>query len=952
MPGIPREVIEHSLHVKEDAKPIKQRLRRFAQDRKDAIKEELTKLLAAGFIKEVLHPDWLANPVLVRKKTGQWRMCVDYTDLNKSCPKDPFGLPRIDQVVDLTAGCELLSFLDCYSGYHQIRLKESDCLKTSFITPFGAYCYITMPFGLKNAGATYQRMIQRCFSIQIGHNIEAYVDDVVVKTKQKDDLIADLEETFTSIRAFKMKLNPEKCIFGVPSGKLLGFMVSQRGIQANPEKINAILNMKPPSSQKDVQKLTGCMAALSRFVSRLGEWGMPFFKLMKKSDNFQWGPEAQKAFEDFKKLLTTPPVLASPRPQEPLLLYVSATSQVVSTVLVVEREEEGHIQKVQRPIYFVSEVLADSKTIRKLSHYFQSHSVTVVTSSPLGDILHNREENGRIAKWALELMSLDISFKPRTSIKSQALADFLAEWTECQEDMPEEKMEYWTMHFDGSKRLTGTGAGVVLISPTGERLSYVLWINFSASHNVAEYEALLHGLRIAISLGIRRLIVRGDSQLVVNQVMKEWSCLDDNMTAYRQEVRKLENKFDGLELTHVLRHNNEADDRLANFGSKREATPSDVFVEHLYEPTVPRKETIEAMDTQGVSMIETDWREPFINFLTKQELPQDKNEAERISRRSRLYIIHEAELYKKSPSGILRRCVSLEEGRQLLKDIHSGICSNHAAARTIVGIAYRQGFFWPTAVSDADKIVRICEGYQFFARQIHLPAQELQTIPLSWPFAVWGLDMVGPFKRAIGGYTHLFVVIDKFSKWIEAKPVITITADKARDFFINIVHRFGVPNRIITDNDTQFTSGAFKDFCEDFSIKICYASVAHPMSNGQVERANGMILQGIKARVFDRLHPYAGKWVDQLPSVLWSLRTTPSRATGQSPFFLVYGAEAMLPSEVEFESLRFRNFNEEGYEEGRVDDINRLEEAREAALIQSTRYLQGLHRYHNRNVRS
>jgi ribonuclease HI len=241
-------------------------------------------------------------------------------------------------------------------------------------------------------------------------------------------------------------------------------------------------------------------------------------------------------------------------------------------------------------------------------------------------------------------------------------------------------MEYWTIHFYGSKRLTGAEARVVLISPTGERLSYVLRIHFSASHNVAEYEALLHGLRIAISLGIRQLIVRGDSQLVVNQVMKEWSCLDDNMTAYRQEVRKLEDKFDGLELTHVLRHNNEAADRLANFGSKREAAPSDVFVEHLYKPTVPRKETIEAMDTQGVGMIEADWREPLIRFLTKQELPREKNEAEQISRRSRLYVIHETELYKKSPSGILQRCVSLEEGRQLLKDIHSGICGNHAAA--------------------------------------------------------------------------------------------------------------------------------------------------------------------------------------------------------------------------------------------------------------------------------
>jgi hypothetical protein len=161
MPDVPRELAEHRIDVNEGSKPIKQWLRRFSPDKKEAIKKEITKLMAADFIREMLHPDWLVNPILVQKKnTTKWRMCVDYTDLNKHCPKDSFGLPRIDQFVDSTAESALLSFLDCYSGYHRIALSEEDQSKTSFITPFGAYCYKTMSFGLKNVGATYQRAIQ------------------------------------------------------------------------------------------------------------------------------------------------------------------------------------------------------------------------------------------------------------------------------------------------------------------------------------------------------------------------------------------------------------------------------------------------------------------------------------------------------------------------------------------------------------------------------------------------------------------------------------------------------------------------------------------------------------------------------------------------------------------------------------------------------------------------
>ena len=207
-------------------------------DKKEAIKKEITKPLAAGFIKEILHPEWLANLVLVRKKNlVKWRMCVDYTDLNKQCSKDPFGLPRIDQIVDATTGSVLLSFLDCYSGYHQIALQEQDQSKTSFITPFGAYCYKTMSFGLKNAGATYQRAIQTCLDDQIGKNIEAYEDDVVVKTKNPDTLIEDLRQTFENLKRWRWKLNPNKCVFGVPSGQLLRFLVSHHGIEASAKQI-------------------------------------------------------------------------------------------------------------------------------------------------------------------------------------------------------------------------------------------------------------------------------------------------------------------------------------------------------------------------------------------------------------------------------------------------------------------------------------------------------------------------------------------------------------------------------------------------------------------------------------------------------------------------------------------------------------------------------------------
>jgi hypothetical protein len=292
-------------------------------------------------------------------------------------------------------------------------MKDSDQLATSFITPFGVYCYVTMPFALRNVGATYQQCMQHVFGDHIGRTVEAYVDNIVVKTRKTDDLVSDLHIAFGCLRANGVKLNPEKCVFGVPRAMFLGYIVSRRGIKANPEKFAALERMGPIRDLKGVQKVLGCLAALSRFISRLGEKGLPLYRLLKKHERFSWTVEAQEALDKLKVTLAHAPILTPPQDSEPPYLYVATTTQVVSAVIVVERAKEGNALPVQRPVYYISEVLSETKARypqvqkllyavvlarRKFRYYFEAHPVTVVSAFPLGEIIRNPDAAGRIAK--------------------------------------------------------------------------------------------------------------------------------------------------------------------------------------------------------------------------------------------------------------------------------------------------------------------------------------------------------------------------------------------------------------------------------------------------------------------------------------------------------------------------------------------------------------------------
>ncbi|KAK1687125.1 hypothetical protein QYE76_047973 [Lolium multiflorum] len=301
-----------------------------------------------------------------------------------------------------------------------------------------------------------------------------------------------------------------------------------------------------------------------------------------------------------------------------MLLYIAATNRVVSVVVVVEREEEG--KTVQRPVYYLSEVLSFSKqnyphfqkmtygvfmAATKLKHYFEEHPMKVVSEAPISDIMGNKDASGRIAKWAIQLSPYVPVYERRDAIKSQALADFLVDWAEIQYKPPEHKIEYWKMHFDGSKLKEGLGAGVVLTSPKGDHLRYVLQVHFRASNNVAEYEALIHGLKVAKEIGALRIICYGDSDLVVQQCSGDWDAKYANMASYRFHVQKIAGFFEGCEFHHVPRAENEAADALSKLGSSRQEIPPGIALAHLRVPSIkpsPESESIFVPESHVVPM--------------------------------------------------------------------------------------------------------------------------------------------------------------------------------------------------------------------------------------------------------------------------------------------------------------------------------------------------------------
>ncbi|XP_022855981.1 uncharacterized protein LOC111377155 [Olea europaea var. sylvestris] len=567
--------------------------------------------------------------------------------------------------------------------------------------------------------------------------VEAYVDDMVVKSKQLNNHVSNLEEVFATLRRYSMKLNQVKCAFGVASGKFLGFMITHRGIEVNPDKIQALISMEASKCKRDIQKLTGRVAALNMLVSRAADRCFPLFKLLRENNGFDWNEECNLAFQELKQTLSTLPVLIKPEPSDTLLLYLAVSQNA-------------------------------------------SHPIVVLTNQPLRPILQKSDALGRLLKWAIELGEIDIEFKPRPTIKAQALANFIAELTPRSSETPAKgsnsTLETWEIFVDEASNSSGSRADIIITSPDKTtEIQCALKFEFEATNNEAEYEAIVIAVELAKNLECEHLKVFSDSQLVVGQIEGSFERKDEKTNLYCLKVHDLQRQFISCEILKVARAEDakvDALSRLVFIGM--DGLDRIVHIKMVAEPRIAQKPSVMDIDH------EPSWMDPIVDYISNVNIPTDPRLARSIWYRAAKYCIIEGVLFRRSFTLPYLRCLRPFESLQPMTEVHEGICGNHQGARALAYKLIKYAYYWPSLKKDATDYVRKCDKCQKFGHVIHATAEELTSIHYSAPFEQWGVDILGPFPLARRQLKFIAVAVEYFTKWVEAEPLATISEPKLR----------------------------------------------------------------------------------------------------------------------------------------------------------------------------
>ncbi|XP_052724060.1 uncharacterized protein LOC128193908 [Vigna angularis] len=620
--------------------------------------------------------------------------------------------------------------------------------------------------------------------------------------------------------------------------------------------------------------------------------------------------------------------MARPDAGSDLQLYIAASHQALSAALIQEAPSLKLIYFISRTLQGAEErysriekiALALLTASRRLRPYFQSHQVVIRTDHPIAKILRKPDLAGRMVSWSVELSEFGLRYEPRGSVKGQHLADFAAELSPT----PDDSTPKWLLSVDGSSNKRGGGVGIVLEGLDDLIVEQAITFKFPASNNQAEYEALIVGLSLAKEFTVTRLECRMDSKLVVGHMNGTYQVKDNQLLRYFHKAHTLLQDFVEVIIIHVPREQNTRADLLSKLThSKERAQLSSIIKMTLDHPVV------EALVTD-VSSPTTDWRQRIKDLMIKQERGESITVIDSKCIARFLYIGDD--LYRRGHSTPLLKCISEDEADYVLRELHIGICGFHSGKRTLRARILRAIYYWPTIDRDCETFVRKCISCQAHGHDIHAPPEELHGIVSPWPFAQWGLDIIGPLPLAKAQNKFLLVAVDYFTKWIEAEPLSVISAQR----------------KIITDNGRQFVERKLEEFLSSLGVKHVTSSVKHPQTNGQAEATNKTILTELKKRLGEA----KGLWVEELPEVLWAYRCTPHGSTGDTPFNLTYGTDAMLLVEVGEPSLRRKITDMTLNEEQLRMNLDTLPEGREVAAVRVEAQKRMLSRRYNTKVRA
>ena len=859
-------LVTHSIDTG-NSPPIRQPARRVPFALHSKMEQLVEDMLDQGVIQHSSSP-WASPVVLVKKKDGSHRFCVDYRRLNSVTKMDVFPLPRVDDTLDMLSQTQFFSTLDLAAGYWQVRKDRASQEKTAFNTHSGHYEFCVMPFGLCNGLATFQWLMESVLVGLLRKCCMVYLDDVLIIGKNFAEHLTNMRKVFDRFRLANLKLKPTKCFLAGTEVTYLGYMISRTGISADPQKVEAVQNFPPPDDLTSLRSFLGLASYYRRFVPGFSTIAGPLYLLLQKNTIFLWGQTQQESFDHLKQLLTCAPVLAFPDFDQEFILETDASGKGLGAILA-QKQPDGFT----RPIAYASRTLQQHErkysatelealgivwSVKHFRHYLYGHRCIVYTDhEPLRSLLNTPHPSGKLARWGLALQEVDLVLHyphGRTNKAADSLSRFPLRQSYKHEKCSTKSQTPKHESQEGEDNMTNQLESNIMIDKT-----------------------MVDQLK-------------GNTQ--------------DSLTCEAEfhRLAEIDHLVDTYRVSPVVTAASEPQD-CTKSGEGINTSKDFLIAAVVSEPQDGAKSGEGIKDRQRedaeIKMI--------IDFQENNILPDDDRKARELLLSRMQYQLMDGILYYVANDKTLWLIPPTADRKQLFEEVHCGPFGAHLREAKVHGELYKH-YWWPKMRSD---IRNWCNGCLVCAtrqpsRAVHAP---LNSIPVEGPFHRVGVDVI-QFPKSQSGNQYAVVFTDYLTKWPEVFATKDQTALTIAELFVEeIVCRHGVPGQLLSDRGAAFLSRLLKEICSLLGVKKINTTAYHPQTNGLTERFNRTLTDMLAKRVEKN-----GKdWDTHLPFVLFAYRASTQESTKESPFYLMYGRDPRLPTALEMDNMSCEEMDVDSY---------------------------------------